>query len=129
MDRSRSSAPQHSAAVRTVGSAALDLVLPSAAGERRESATAPPARSAIPEAPVLWQPQNGLRTGSEPQAYPAADAPSGHRSPLPETEPEPSGAGSPDLPLPAARCGDPPPQPRLEYRYYIHSDARRLPVP
>src|SRR5580704_7030188 len=128
MDRSRSSAPQHSAAVRTAASTALDLVLPAAAGERGEPAPAPPTRSAIPEAPVFRQPQDGRRAGSEPQAHPAPDAHSGDRSPLSETESESSGAGSPDLPLPAARCGDPPAQPRLEHRYYLHSDARRLSV-
>src|ERR1700687_5044948 len=36
MDRSHSSAPEHPTAVRTAGSAALDLLLPAPAGERRE---------------------------------------------------------------------------------------------
>src|ERR1700682_4794292 len=129
MDGSRSSAPQHSTAVRTAGSAALDLLPPAAAGERGESASAPPARPVVPEAPVLRQPQNGRRAGGEPHTQPAPDAHSGHRSPLPKTELEPPGAGSPDLPVPAARCGNPPAQPRLEHRYYLHSDAGRLFVP
>src|ERR1700716_3665584 len=120
MDRSHSPAPQHSAAVRTAGGTALDLLLPAAARERGESASAPPTRPVVPEAPVLRQPQNGRRTGSEPQAHPAADAHSGHRSPLPQTELEPPGAGSPNLPVPAARRGNPPAQPRLEHRYYLH---------
>src|SRR5580658_8495747 len=128
MDRSKTSALEHSAAVRTAGSAALDLVLPAAAGERGEPASAPPARPVVSEASVFRQPQNGLRPGSEPQAHPATDAHSGHRSPLSQTEPEPPGAGAPDLPLPAARRGNPPAQPCLEHRYYLHSDARRLPV-
>src|SRR5216683_3268920 len=118
MDRSATSAPQHSAAVRTAGSAALDLLLPAAAGERREPAPAPPARPVVLEAPVLRQPQDGRRAGGEPQTHPAPDAHSGHRSPLPQTQLEPPGAGSPDLPVPAARCGNPPAQPRLEHRYY-----------
>src|ERR1700694_4427214 len=129
MDRSPSSASQRPTAMRTAGSAALDLLLSAAAGERGEPASAPPARPVVLETPVLRQPQNGRRTGSEPQAHPAADAHSGHRSPLPQTELEPPGTGSPDLPVPAARHGNSPAQPRLEHRYYLHSDAGRLSVP
>src|SRR5207342_2374801 len=54
---------------------------------------------------------------------------SGHRSPLSQTQLEPSGAGSPDLPVPAARRGNPAAQPRLEHRYYLHSDAGRVSLP
>src|SRR6266852_5401332 len=129
MDRSPSSAPHRPTAVRTAGSAALDLLLPAAAGKRGEPPSAPPTRPLVPEAPVLRQPQNGRRAGSESQAHAAPDAHSGHRSPLPQTELEPPGAGSPDLPVPAARRGNPPAQPRLEYLYYLHSDAGWLSVP
>src|ERR1700691_2234479 len=129
MDRSKTSMPDHSAAVRTAGSVTLDLVLPVATREHGELASAPAARPVVREASVFRQPQDGCRTESEPQAHPAADAHSGHRSPLSETEPEASGAGSPDLPVPVAWRGDPPAQPRLEHRYYLYSDARRLSVP
>src|SRR5271169_2967959 len=129
MDRSATFAPNYSTAVRTAGSAALDLLLPAAAGERGNPVSAPRARPVVPEAAVLRQPQDGRRTGSEPQARPAADAHSGYRSPVSQTKLEPPGAGSPDLPVPAARRRNPPAQPRLEHRYYLHSDARRLPVP
>src|SRR5260370_3599230 len=129
MDRSRSSTPQHSTAVRTAGSAALDLLPPAAAGERGESTPAPPTRRVVLEAPVLRQPQNGRRAGGEPQTHPAPDAHSGHRSPLPQTQLEPSGAGSPDLAVPGARRGNPAAQPRLEHRYYLHSDAWRVSLP
>src|ERR1700678_2279641 len=129
MDRSRSPAPQHSTAVRTAGSAALDLLLPAAAREHGEPATAPPTRPTVSEASVFWKSQNGCRAGGEPQAHPTADAHSGHRSPLSETELEPPGAGSPDLPVPAARRGNPSAQPRLEHRYYLPSDAWRVSLP
>src|SRR6202521_358283 len=129
MDGSRSSTPQHPTAMRTAGSATLNLLPPAAAGERGESASAPPARPVVPEAPVLRQPQDGRGAGGEPQTHPAPNAHSGHRSPLPQTQLEPSGAGSPDLPVPAARRGNPAAQPRLEHRYYLHSDARWLSVP
>src|ERR1700722_7256522 len=126
MDRSHTSAPQYPTAVRVVGSAALDLLLPAEAGERGEPAPAPPTRPTVSEASVFRKPKNGRRTGGEPQAHPTADAHPGYRSPLSQTELEPPGAGSPDLPLPAARRGNPPAQPRLEHRYYLPSDAWRL---
>src|SRR6266436_5871553 len=129
MDRSRSSTPQHPTAVRTAGSAALDLLPPAASGERGESAPAPPARPVVLEAPVLRQPQDGHRAGGEPQTHPAPDAHSGHRSPLPQTELEPPGTRSPDLPVPAAGRHDRETKSRLEYRYYLHSDAWRFSVP
>src|ERR1700674_493715 len=129
MDRSPSSAPQHPTAMRTAGSAALDLLLSAAAGEHGEPASAPPAGPTLHEAPVLRQPQNGRRTGSEPQAHPAADAHSGHRSPLSQAQLEPPGAGSPDLPVPAARRHERAAQPRLEHRYYLPSHAWRLSLP
>src|ERR1700728_417733 len=113
MDRSHSPAPQHPAAVRTAGSAALNLLLRAAVAERREPGTASPARPAVSEASVFRKPQNGRRVGGEPQAHPTADAHLGHRSPLSQTELEPPCAGSPDLPVPATRRGDPPAQPRL----------------
>src|SRR5580658_3575531 len=123
MDRSRSPAPQHSTAVRTAGSAALDVLLPAAARERREPATAPPPGPTVSEASIFRKPQTGRRAGDEPQAHSTADAHPGHRSPLSQTEFEPSCARPPDLPVPAARHGNPPAQPRLEHRYYLPSDA------
>src|SRR5437763_6145385 len=74
MDRSCASEPEHSTAMRTAGSAAFELLLSAAAGERSKSASAPPARSVVFEAPLLRQPQNGCRAGSEPKAHPAHDA-------------------------------------------------------
>src|ERR1700682_984855 len=126
MDRSTTSAAHCATAVRTAGSAALDLLLPAAAGDRGEPAPDAPARRAVPEMPVLREPQDGRRTGDQSQTRPTADAHSGHRSPLPQTELEPSGARSPDLPVPAARPRHRTPKPRLEHRYYVHSDAWRL---
>src|ERR1035437_9695566 len=126
MDRSHSPAPHRPAAVRAAGSAALDLLLSAAAGEHGEPASAPPARPTLHEAPVLREPQDGRRVGDQSQTRATADAHSGHRSPLSQTELEPPGTGSPDLPVSAARRGNPPAQPRLEHRYYLHSDAWRL---
>src|SRR5947208_8655860 len=86
MDRSRSSAPDHSTAMRVVGGAALDLLLPAATRERGNPASTAQTGPTVFEAPVLRQPQNSCRTGSEPQAHPASDAYPRHRSPLSQTE-------------------------------------------
>src|ERR1700680_5046673 len=123
MDRSTTSAAHSATAVRTAGSAALDLLLPAAAGDRGEPAPDAPARRAVPEMPVLREPQDGRRTGDQSQTRPTADAHSGHRSPLPQTELETSGARSPDLPVPATRHPHRTPEQRLAHRYYVHSDA------
>src|SRR5437762_12342669 len=106
MDRSHSPTPQHSTAVRTAGSAALDLLLPAAAGERGEPAPAPPARSVVSEVPVLRQRQHVIRTGGEPQTHPTTDVHSGYRSPVSQTELEPPSAGSRSVCVPDARLRD-----------------------
>src|SRR6202521_3569180 len=126
MDRSTTTGAHCATAVRTAGSAALDLLLPAAAGDRGEPAPDAPARRAVPEMPVLREPQDGRRVGDQSQTRPTADAHSGHRSPLPQTELEPSGARSPDLPVPAARHRHRKTKSSLEHRYYVHSDAWRL---
>src|SRR5947209_9641289 len=125
MDRSCTPEPNHSTAMRTVGSAALELLLSAAAGERRKSGSAPPAGPVVSEAPVLWQPQNGCRAGSKPQENPTPDAYPGHRSPLSKTESKPAGAWSPNLSVLVERRGNPPAQPRMDHRYYLTSYARR----
>src|SRR5579863_1774801 len=129
MDRSTTSAPECSAAVRTARRASLDLLSPAAAGERREPAVASATRPAVLGLPVFRQPSHGCHAEGQPQTHPAADAHSGHRSALSETEPEPPGSRSPDLPVPAPRGLDRTAQPSLEHRYYVPSDARRLPLP
>src|ERR1044072_3052665 len=129
MDRSNSSTADRSPAMRTAGCAALDLLLPATNRECPKSASASQARPVVYEAPVLRQPQDGRGVGSEPQAHPATNAHPWHRSSLSQTELEPSGAGSSDLPVPAARRCDRAAQPRLEHRYYVHSDAWRLSLP
>src|SRR5256885_5387138 len=126
MDRSATSAAHRATAVRTAGSAALDLLLSAAAGERGEPAADAPARRAVPEAPVLRQPEDGRRTGHQSQTRPTADAHSGYRSPLLQTQLEPPGTGSRGVPVPAARRHHRKTKSRLEHRYYVHSDAWRL---
>src|ERR1700689_3829313 len=126
MDRSRSSAAQHSTAVRTARCAAFDLLLPAAAGKRGEPAPDAPARSVVHEAPVFRQPENGRRTGDQSQTRATADADSGHRSALSQTQLEPSGTGSRNLSIPAARGRHRKTKSRLEHRYYLYSDAWRL---
>src|SRR5205085_10420774 len=83
---SRSGCPT---AMRTVEPAALDLLLPAAAGERGELAPVAKAGRTIPEVAVLRQSSHGGQAGCESQAHPAADADSWNRSSLSETELEP----------------------------------------
>src|SRR5258706_845336 len=123
MDRSYSSAPQHPTAVRTAGSASLDLLLPAASGERGKLATVARARRVVPEAALLRQPQDGRHVRRGPPSRPAADADFGNRSSLPQTEPESTGSRPPDLPIPVARRCDRAAQPSLVDRYYLPSDA------
>src|SRR3954468_2257771 len=127
MDRSPTCATDCPTAVRTARSAALDLLLPAAAGKRREPAPAPAARRVVSGLPVLRQPTNGCHAGGQPQTNPAADAHTRYRSPLSQTELEPSGARPPDLPVSATGRLDRAAQSGLEHRYYLHSDAWRLP--
>src|SRR6476646_4820908 len=129
MDRSTTSAPECSAAVRTARRASLDLLSPAAAGERGEPASAPTARRVVHGLPILRQPSHGRHAGGQPQTHPAADAHSGHRSALPEAELEPPGSRSLDLPIPAARRLHRTAESSLEYRYHVHSDAWRFPLP
>src|ERR1700736_3070550 len=129
MDRSRSSAPQHSTAVRTAGRAAFDLLLSAAAGKRGEPAPDAPARPVVHEAPVFRQPENGRRTGDQSQTRATADADSWHRSALSQTQLEPSGTGSRNLSVPAARRRHRKTKSRLEHRYYVYSDAWWLSLP
>src|ERR1700728_1107311 len=116
MDRHTPSSPERSAAVPTTRVAALDLLPPAAAREHGEPATAPEARRVVHGLPVLRQPPHGGHAGSQPQAHSAADAYSGYRSSLSETELEPSGGRSRDLPVPAAWRQDRTAQSSLEHR-------------
>ncbi|HEX4167616.1 MAG TPA: IS3 family transposase [Bryobacteraceae bacterium] len=84
MDRSRSLAADHSTAMRVVRSAAFDLLLPAPTRERGNPASTASARPTVSEAPVLRQPRNGCRTGSEPQAHPASDEYPRHRAHYPK---------------------------------------------
>ena len=129
MDRSTTSAPERSAAVRTARRAALDLLLPAAAGERGEPASAPAARRAVPGLPVLRQPRMAVTLEVNRKRIQRLMRILGIEALYPETELEPPGAGSRDLPVPAARRLDRAAQPGLEHRYYVHSDAWRLSLP
>src|ERR1700726_2524747 len=123
MDRSHSFVSHRATAVRTAGCAALELLLSAAAGERGELAAAARARRVVSEAAVLRQPQDGCRARCGPPSRPAADADFGDRSSLPQTALESPGAGSRSVSVLASRRRYQRTQPRLEYRYYLHSDA------
>src|SRR6202140_1910955 len=129
MDRSTTFEPECSAAVRTARRASFDLLSPATAGERGEPASAPAARRVVLGLSVFRQPSHGRHAGGQPQTHPAFDAHSGYRSALPETELEPPGTRSRDLPVPVTRRLHRAAQSSLEHRYYVCSDAWRLPLP
>ena len=85
--------------------------------------------TAITAEPPLKEPSHGCHTEGQSQANPAAHADSGNRSSLSETELEPPGTRPRDLSILAARRLDRTAQPSLEHRYYVCSDAGRLPLP
>src|SRR5579864_8571520 len=128
MDRFPTSALDGSAAVRTARRTAFHLLLPATAGERRKPAPAPAARRVVSGLPVLWQPPHGRHAGGQPQTHPAVVTHRRHPSPLSQTELEPSGARPRDLSVSAAWRLDRAAQPGLEHRYYLHSNAWRLPL-
>src|ERR1035437_7452901 len=123
MDRPATCALDHPTAVRTAESAALDLLLPAAAGERREPAPDAAARRAVSGMSLLRQPPHGGHAGGEPQTRPAAHGDYGNRSSLSETELEPPGAGSRDLPIPAARPVDRAAHQGWNHHYYYFPDG------
>src|SRR5436190_9185975 len=127
MDRSASFRAQRPTAVRTARSAAFDLLLPAAAGECGEPAADAAAGRTVSELPVLRQSPDGGHTGGEPQTHAAPDGDSRNRSSLSETQLEPPGWAR-GLSLPASRRLDRAAQSSLEHRYYVYSDAGRLPV-
>src|SRR6185436_15531443 len=92
------------------------------------SASVAEAGRVVHAVPLLWQSQDGGDIEGEPQTHPAPDAHSGHRSALSETESQPPRARAGDLPVSVARRLDRAAQPSLEHRYYVYSDAGRLPV-
>src|ERR1700677_4622721 len=128
MDRSRHSAPQHSTAAGPAGSAALDLPPPASAGQRGELTAVARARRTVSAVAVFRQPQDGRRVRRGPPSRPAADAYFGNRGSRSQTAPESPGSRPPDLPVSVARRGDRAPQPGLEHRYYLYSDAWWLSV-
>src|ERR1022692_1749349 len=81
------------------------------------------------ECPFFGSRRMAVMLGVNRKRAPAAHGDYGNRSSLSETELELPGAGSRDLPIPAARPVGRAAQPGLEHRYYIYSDAWRVPLP
>src|SRR5437764_2720568 len=134
MDRTGTSATEHRATVWSAGPGPVQLLLPAAAGERRESAADAAHRRTLFGVPVLRQPPFrggafcGMGAALQSQAPAAAHAVDGDRSHVPQAQFKPSGAGSRDLSLSAARGGHQPAQSGMEQRYYLCAAAPRLPL-
>src|SRR5579863_10164830 len=102
MDRFQTPTADHTAAVQTAGLAALDLLSRATTGERREPALTARTRRAVSEVSIPGQPETGGHAEGESQTHAAADAHSGHRGAVSETELEPARAGAPGVSVPAA---------------------------
>src|SRR5262249_25830554 len=113
----------------------LQLLLPTAAGERGESAPDATDRRALSGVSILRKPPAGggierrMGGGPEPQADSAADAADGPGGTVSKAPFEPSFARAPNLSVPVARRADRSRQPGLEQRYHLHSFASGLSLP
>src|SRR5215210_3925056 len=105
MDRTGPPTVDGRSAVRTAGAAAVELVLPPAGRERRESCADAADRRAVSGDAVLRQPSDGGRAGRQSQTHSAVDANDGHRSDLPEAAHDLAGGGTQDLPVFTAESG------------------------
>ena len=132
MHRTGSFSTEHRAAMRVAGLGTFQLLLPAAAGERRESAADAAVGRVVSGASLLRQPADGhcsfqgMGPGSEPQTGAAMHAADGTGSFVSPTQPEPAGAGTRDFPVFTAWLGDPAMQSSLEQRHHLRSDARRI---
>src|ERR1700749_789551 len=106
MDRFQIPAADHTAAVRTAGLAALNLLSFPTTRERGEPALAARTRRAVSEVSIPGQPETGGNAEGEPQTHAAADAHSGHRGAVSKAELEPGCARAPGVSVLAARSDD-----------------------
>jgi hypothetical protein len=103
--------------------------------EQRESGSDAATRRTVSGIAVLRKPQvrsaasTGTATSDQPKTRATVDAADGHRSLVPEAEPESSGRRARTLSVSAPRCHGQPAEPGLEHRYYIYSDAIGLFIP
>jgi hypothetical protein len=121
-------------AMRFARFATLDFL--SSACRREQGEPAPDAATGrtIPGVALLRKPEvrcgagTGVATIDQPKTCATTDATDGHRSLVPEAEPESSGSRTPNLSVSAPRCRRQSTQPGLEHRYYLHSHALGLSV-
>src|SRR5437763_15797552 len=108
----------------------------SSACRREQGEPAPDAATGrtIPGIALVRKPEvrcgagTGVATIDQPKTCATTDATDGHRSLVPEAEPESSGSRTRDLSVSAPRCRRQSTQPGLEHRYYLHSHALGLSV-
>jgi len=113
---------------------ALELLLPSASGDARESVTDADARRAIHPDAVLRHPAYDgvaaaeLRQGRQSQTGSSLAASDGVRSDLPEAAVEPAGCATQDLSISLAGPRYQAAEPSLEHRYHLRAIASRIRV-
>ena len=126
MHRTESSWLEHCPAVRTVGPAALDVVLRAGRRDGGELGVDAFDRRAVSPHAVLWQPADGVRAVGQSQTGAAADAGDGHRGDLSPPTHNAAGSWAQDLPLFAAGCDDPAARPSVVKRHHVRAIASRL---
>ena len=131
MHRSRSRDAQHPSAVRAVGLASFDLVLPRRGRVSREPSMDATHRRTVFEDTVFRQSSDDRafrseRTSSQSQTDSASDATDGDRGRGTSSPHKRCIQESPCFSVPVAKCGDRTCEPSLEYRYHLHPATARL---
>src|SRR5262245_31309648 len=113
------------ATMRTARTATLDFLLSAGRRDQGEPASDAAAGRTVLGVALLRKPQvcrpagTGVATGDQSQTSATTNADHGHRSLVPEAEPQSSGAWTRNLSVPASRRHHQPAQPSLEHRYYL----------
>src|SRR5438067_7605246 len=113
--------------MRATRFAALHFLPSACRREQGESAPDAATGSTLFGVALLRQPQvcrgagTGVATAHQPKTRATADAADGHRSLVPEAEPESPGSRARDLSVSTPRCRRQSAQPGLEHRYYLPS--------
>src|SRR5262245_3294868 len=99
MDRAATLPVERLAAVRAVGPAAIDVLLPPAGRDGREPGANAADRRAVPQMAILRQPEVGLAALGQSQARAAADAADGNRGDLSQATNDLARRWAQDLPV------------------------------
>src|SRR3990172_8044529 len=115
--------------MRTAEPRPIDVLLPAAHRNARESGPDAGHRRGVSEAAVLRQPTHRAGTRRESQTGATPDAGDGPGSDLPQAADHAAWRRAQDLPLFTAEYGDYARRPGVEHRHHLHPARARLLVP